>query len=157
MSSPEPRPFWAPLAPATQAEWSLPEFDAGIGTARFGAPEEPAGPSPEELAWQDGLLAGRQEGERAAEAIVRPALDNIARLAEALQSAEGNFLLGLERNLHALAIAIAQKLVQRELTADPMLVQALVRKAIELMPADGPLDVRLHPADVAVLGQHLEL
>lgn len=154
MSSLEPRPFWeTPVAPV-QSGWPLPELPAADRSLAVEGPDEP---SPETLAYQAGYEAGVLECSAQANSRVRPAIETLGAVAVALQGAENTFRAQLERNLYALAIAVAQKVIQREITTDPTIVLALIRQAVDLLPADGPLDVRLHPADMAALGSHLDL
>jgi flagellar biosynthesis/type III secretory pathway protein FliH len=46
---------------------------------------------------------------------------------------------------------VARKLVQREVEADPTLMRTLVERALELVPLEPKLEVRLHPDDLSVL------
>ncbi len=55
-----------------------------------------------------------------------------------------------ERDLHALAVAVAEKILQREVTTDPSIVLDLVRKALELLPADTTLEIH-QTADMQAL------
>jgi flagellar assembly protein FliH len=55
----------------------------------------------------------------------------------------------MEANVHALAVAVARRIVQREIATDPALVVAMTRHALEQVELDGRVEVRLHPDDLA--------
>jgi len=57
----------------------------------------------------------------------------------------------LHDNLVTLATAMARQIVERELRQDPATFQELARKAVAGFPADEPLRIRLHPADLLLL------
>lgn len=96
--------------------------------------------------------AARIEAERA-----RSALQAVARVADHLESISAAFAHDRERDLHGLAIAVARQLVQHELTIDPLRVGELVRRALELLPLDTSLEIRLNPEDLRTLGAAVEL
>jgi len=101
-------------------------------------------------------VRGREEAaldERArAEERCATALQAVAAAAGHLEAIASEFASDRERDLQALAIAVARHIVQRELTLDPTHVADLVRRALELLPLDSTLDVRVHPEDLRTLG-----
>lgn len=99
--------------------------------------------------------ASREERARA-DARCRTALQAVARAAAHLESIAAEFSRDRERDLQAVALAVARKLVRRELDASPELVGTLVGQAIELLPLDHVLDVRLHPDDLQTLGANVD-
>jgi flagellar biosynthesis/type III secretory pathway protein FliH len=102
-------------------------------------------------AYERGRADGLAEGAALTRQELRPALQALGRVAEVLQAERASFARTRERNLHAIALAVAGKLVQRELTAEPALVQDLLRRALELLPLDATLEVRLNPADLELV------
>jgi flagellar biosynthesis/type III secretory pathway protein FliH len=56
-----------------------------------------------------------------------------------------------QRDLEALALAIARRLVQREVVADPALLPAWITRALALLPHDLTVDVRVHPAELEAM------
>ena len=132
--------------------WPLPEL------CPSGAdPEGAAAPrlSEQEKAYERGYRDGLREAESLAEQKIRPATEAILGVFESLSAAEAEFTRDRARNLQGLAIAVARKLIQREIAADPTIVGDLVQRALELLPLDHTLEVRLHPADLAALGGEL--
>ncbi len=164
-SSPELlRPFLLPALPG----------DAGPGDARFvpfgerpdGSLELPeleamsladarVSPAPRRTeadeTYDRGFADGLREGTARAEQRVRPALETLGRVGEYLHTAQSAFVRDRARDLHGLALAVARKLIQREVTADPALLRELVDRALELVPLEPHLEVRLHPDDLSVL------
>lgn len=149
----------APLAPGGAAPvvggadaWSLPELTA------IRSDSEAAGVAhtPEDEAYALGLADGLREGEARASHHLRPVLEALTRLVEDVEASRLRFERDRERNLRGLALAVAHRLMQREVTADPTWVRDLVSHAIELMPTSAPLEVRLSPLDLAALGPELE-
>lgn len=143
-----------PPAPAGHhgrfALWPLPDLVRG--------PEAVAAePTEAEVAWREGHAAGLREGLAAGEVPVRDALAALRGAAESLQAVQAAFVSALEEQLAALAVVVAQQLVQREIQSDPSIVRDLVRQAVELVPADGGIEVRLHPDDLASLQGQLDL
>lgn len=99
--------------------------------------------------------ASREERARADERC-RTALQAVARAAAHLESISAEFARDRERDLQTVALAVARKLVRREIEASPELLGSLVTRAIELLPLDHALDVRLHPDDLRTLGANTE-
>ncbi len=121
------------------------------------APMEPSPvvEAPDELAeaFARGRAQGLEEGAVRLRQELHPALQALGRIAEVLQAERANFAAVRERNLQAIALAVAGKLVQREVTVDPERVSELVRRGLELLPLDSSLEVRLHPGDLALVRQ----
>ncbi|MCU0634957.1 MAG: FliH/SctL family protein [Gemmatimonadaceae bacterium] len=166
-------------APATQdaMPWALDELpmDDVFGevdltqeplAASFGVPGEPAAPArpaidPEELARleaeafargrAEGEVAGRAQGEAAARAALDAPIATLRATAHQLAAGEARWLAVLEENVSAIAVAVAQHIIERELSFDPAAVLPVIRTAVERFPLDQPLTVRVHPDDVPVV------
>ncbi len=79
----------------------------------------------------------------------------LAALADALNTVrlhEARWTANAEENLAALAVVVAQHIVEREVTMDPTIVRDLVRRALSEFPLDQVINVRLHPEDIATCG-----
>jgi flagellar assembly protein FliH len=166
MSSLEPV-RWEPLPAAPEpaqarfALWPMPDLARAPEPVADAdeelPPSEPEGPTLEEMAY----LRGAQEGEqRAREGFERRsggALQALAGAAHALEAVRASYREEMEEAVYALAVAVAQQVVQREIATDPAIVRDLVRRALELLPLDGATEVRLHPADLAALHGELDL
>lgn len=97
--------------------------------------------------YQDGV----REGERAAAEDVRPVLQALQKAAERLERIEGVFASERADAVRVLALAVARRILDDEIRAKPEHVQALVDRAIAMLPHEAPLEVRLHPEDLVVL------
>lgn len=148
-----PRAAAAPAASAASANgaWHLPEFD-GPGTALATAP----GPTEADEAYERGVMDGAREGEARARQDLEPALEAVTRVSESFEIIAQAWVMDRERDLQGLALAVARKLVQRELTADPGVVSDLVTRALELMPTETALEIHINPLDLAMVSEELE-
>ncbi len=134
----------------------LPEPDGSRGSgggtrvrdlvARLGRAEEDARTRAAEAA-----EAGRREAKAELLREFGGALATLRAAAAALESArarEGE--RALEEIVH-LAVAVAGKIVRREIRRDDQYVVRLVRRCLRRIPFPAPVHVRLHPADVAAV------
>ncbi|HVP13956.1 MAG TPA: FliH/SctL family protein [Terriglobales bacterium] len=140
----DPQPGDAP-PPAGERALELPELDAGPAPGAAAPPSR----TPRDEAFERGFAEGLEEGAARAQHRVRTALDALGRVGESLHAMQSALLRDRSRDLHALALAIARKLVGREVAADPALVGQWVTGALELVPPDSRCEVRLHPDDLA--------
>lgn len=142
--------------------WALDELESPerflslSGEARFDAsPEVVPGDllvdetSPREEEYARGCA----EGERSVRAEYASAIASaLAALAEAVARVElheAPWIANAEENLAAMAVVIAQHVIEREVTADAQIVRELVRRALVQLPLDQTISIRLHPDDVA--------
>jgi flagellar assembly protein FliH len=159
-SSPEPcAAAWLPdldesspvSGATTDGTWLLPDLaDEAAPAARE------VGPTRLEQAYADGFGAGRREGEATAYEMLTPALGTLGGVVEALGEARERFMADRIHDLQALAIAVARQLFQREVQSDPAVVRDLVAQALDQLPPDCTVDVRLSPVDLAALAGRLE-
>lgn len=143
-------------------------------TVRWAAPELAPPPAPppqepvrhmpsvdevqaiEEAAHAEGYARGHAEGVAAGQAEVR----RIAAQMEGILDAFTRPLARLDGEvgeaLADLAVRVAGALLHRSYAADPALLEALVREALELAGSDQrQLELRLHPDDLAMLTPQL--
>ena len=142
------RAHGASRSPAADGPLPLPEFTAG------GAPALPRDAA--DAAYERGLVDGRREVDARVDRRARSALDALTAAAAQIDTAAAAFEQDRERNLTALALAVAHRLVDRFVASEPAVVAALVARALELMPTERSLEIRLHPADLAVVRPALE-
>lgn len=93
--------------------------------------------------------AGRAEGEaqakvRAAEE-VRATIERLAKAIAELDQYRGQLLRQTEVDAVRLSIAIARRVLRRELTVDPAAIEGLVRAALERLQSQESCRVRMHP------------
>jgi flagellar biosynthesis/type III secretory pathway protein FliH len=110
----------------------------------------------EERAYSRGADEATRAERSQAEARCATALQAVAGAAAHLAGIAEEFARDRERDVQAIAIAAARHIVQHELALDPLRVAELVRRAVELLPTDHTLEIRLHPDDLATLRSGLE-
>ena len=105
----------------------------------------------EERAFQRGFAEGvavgaAREAERLVETkrALEEALDH-------LEQARPAWLDNVTKNLQALAVAIAQHIIGRELQTDVDTIQELVVRALGQFPLEVPVTIRMHPRDLSNL------
>lgn len=99
--------------------------------------------------------AGFKEGEAVgavrANASIEPVIQQLTRTIQDLAAYRGRFRKEAEQDLVKLSIAIARKILHRELAIDSNAILALVRVVLESIDAREVHRVRLHPADAIVV------
>jgi len=94
--------------------------------------------------------AGHREGEQAGRQQARQELESsIAKLAEEIQeiaALRARLRLEVEADLVRLAVAIARRIVYRELNTDPEAVAGIVRAAFEKLRLQETIRLNVHPA-----------
>jgi flagellar assembly protein FliH len=110
----------------------------------------------EEMAYRRGLDEGARAERVRADLRCATALDAVARAAAHLEAIAAEFARDRERDAQAVALAAARHIVQHELTIDTLRVGELVRRAIELLPLDHVLEIRIHPLDLDTLRAGLD-
>jgi len=127
-----------------EGRWSPPHWSRAANAA----PAAPADPN--EAAFARGFLAGRGEGERRVEADVRPVVTALQRAAERFGHAEALFERDRAQMVTVLSLAVARHLFQREVRENPELLAGLVQRALDLVPHEAAIEIRLHPDDLRV-------
>jgi flagellar assembly protein FliH len=133
-------------APRNVASWRPPELGHGAHAAVGDVPD---------TALDDARRAGWMEGHSAAmaeRAVAAEETAGVARAAALALRQTADQLRGqVASTVHALAVAIAQHLLERELSQDPAALRVLLNRALMLAPMSGTVVVRLHPDDLAAL------
>lgn len=107
---------------------------------------------------------GRHAGQQAVESMVN---EKVARqletvlpaLREAVEQIEGSrpgWLAHWEQRAVHLAVAIAGRIVRRQLASEPAITLALVREGLELARGSSEVRILLHPGDHAALAAQVE-
>jgi len=95
---------------------------------------------------------GFEEGYAAGEAAVRKEwaghLENALALLNEAEMLRADRIVGSEQELLRLAVAIAEKIVGKELRTDSQAIQAMIRTALQKVAGAGRIKVRLHPDDL---------
>jgi flagellar biosynthesis/type III secretory pathway protein FliH len=111
----------------------------------------------------EGLAAGREEGKIAAyETEARrvreqtaPLAGRLADIAGAIDSQRNACLTGAHRDLLKCAIAVAKKIVKREVSLADGAIKNNLTKAIELSAEKSEIRVRLNPSDAETIEEYV--
>lgn len=104
--------------------------------------------------------AGRAEGEAqaraGAEEEVRSTIERLASAIAEIEQYRTHLLRQTESDAVRLSIAIARRVLRRELTVDPTAIEGLVRAALERLQSQESCRVRMHPDYVPALRASVE-
>ena len=101
-------------------------------------------------AYQQGFAAGVQQASER----IEPAAAALNRLVAELSSVRKRFRAEVEEDTVKLAIAIARRVLHRELATDPEAILGLVIAAFQKLNARETQRLRLSPADAALVQEH---
>lgn len=87
---------------------------------------------------------------------LQTAIPALRAAAESLQAERDRWLIRWEQTAVRLGVAIAEKLVQRQLTACPEIGTEMVSDALRLAAGQPRLTVYLHPQDLAAWGERAQ-
>src|ERR1039457_504672 len=100
-----------------------------------------------------GVREGEASGRQRAAAELQPVIDRLARSIEEI----GGLAAEAEADLVQLSLAIARRVLRRELAIDPEALHGLVLGALEKLSGQEISRVRVHPAHVALVTESLRL
>jgi flagellar assembly protein FliH len=102
-------------------------------------------------AYGRGVSEGTARGREEAEAHLHEAVKTLGRVAARLSAEREAVIAGAERDLLALALAIAARVVRREVSLDRALVERILAEALRRVSPLEEIVVRVHPTDYAAL------
>jgi flagellar assembly protein FliH len=102
-------------------------------------------------AFVKGYAQGERAGAEAAAARSEAMIRRLARTLDELALLRGDMIQKSERQLVHLAIAIARRIIFRELTIDRSLLSAMARVALDRLGESASATIRVHPADHAAI------
>lgn len=103
-------------------------------------------------AFQEGLKAGRE----AAAAEIQPVLERLLKACSDVAGLRAKIRRETESDIVTLAIAIARRVLRRELAVDPEAVQGIVKAALEKVQTKEICLVRTHPEFIAPVRAYFE-
>jgi flagellar assembly protein FliH len=106
---------------------------------------KPGAPADPDVLLQEAYQRGFREGEAAAQAGVGPVLERLAHSIDALAVLRVRARREAEGDLLRLAIAIARRIIHRELSVDNDAISGLIRIAMEKLQSQEVHRVRVHP------------
>jgi flagellar assembly protein FliH len=102
-------------------------------------------------AYQRGFSEGRNVGQEQAVAELQPVMDRLSRSLADLATVRSRVRKTAESDLLKLAIAVARRVIHRELTLDPGSIEGLIRVALEKLESRELCRVRVHPDQEPVI------
>jgi flagellar assembly protein FliH len=119
--------------------------------------EEPVDPEAiEAAAWAEGFERGYASGMRTARQEQEATLLQIVALTRNVVEDADEFTRALERQVVDLSLAVAEKIVERELRGDPTVVLDVIRGALDDIHGTTSATVHVHPEDHAIVTPHWE-
>ncbi|MFN0101617.1 MAG: FliH/SctL family protein [Bryobacteraceae bacterium] len=109
----------------------------------------------QEIGRQEGRAEGEKLGAMAANAALQPLMDRLASTIGELASYRARFRRDSEPELLRLALAVARKILRRELTVDPHSLLGILKAALETINQAEVLCIRTAPEDVPQLSGKL--
>jgi flagellar assembly protein FliH len=107
-------------------------------------------------AYQRGLQEGEAGGRQQAAVQIQASLERLARTVEEIASIRPRLRHDAEEDVVKLALAIARRILCRELSTDPAALLGLVRAALDKLDGRGLHRIRANPQDAAALQQHFQ-
>lgn len=141
-------------ASADAAVWSAPDMNAPAGNQKM--PTVRGLADLQEEAYKEAFEQGLAEGRESGHAEVRVQVERLAGMFYDLAKPFEVLDAEVERELLALAMALARQIVRRELKTDPTQIIGIIRDAIAALPvAARDVRVHLHPEDATIVRQNL--
>jgi flagellar assembly protein FliH len=106
-------------------------------------------------AHQQGFAEGQAAGAQQAAARLEPAMVKVAESIRELAAVRKRYFAEAEGDAVKLAVAVARKVLHRELSVDPDALVGVVKAAFERTEARDVHRIRLHPEDQPVVLKHL--
>jgi flagellar assembly protein FliH len=103
-----------------------------------------------------GLREGEASGRSRATAELQPVLERLARSITDLAALRPRLRREAEADLLRLALAIARRILRRELAIDPDAIHGLVLGALEKLQGQEICKIRVHPSHTPLLGEALK-
>lgn len=108
-----------------------------------------------QAAYQRGLREGDAAGRQQAAAQIQPVLEKMARAIEEIATFKPRLRHESEADVVTLAIAIARRILYREIATDPDALMGLVRSALDKLDSREVRRVRVSPQDAPAIQQRL--
>jgi len=142
------------IAPEPMAWHNVGPMETFAGNAPSKA--SAAGERDLEAAYQKGFQDGQSAAQKAAAAQLDAMNLRLARTIEEISGFKQRFRHEAEEDVVTLALAIARRVLHRELTMAPDALLGLVKAAFEKLEFREVHRVRVRPEDAAMVQQHLE-
>ncbi len=104
---------------------------------------------------QEGVREGEAAGLRKATEQMEPALQRFAKTIEELAAVRSRFRREAEQDLVRLSLAVAKRILRREMAVDPAALLGLVKAALDQLDLRETHRLRMHPQDAPAIEQRL--
>lgn len=112
-------------------------------------------PHRQELGRREGRAEGEKAGKESARAALQPLMERLSATLAELASYRARFRRDSEPELLCLALAVARKILRRELTVDPHALLGVLKAALESINQVEVLSIRSSPEDAPYLSERL--
>ncbi len=136
--------------PAAYPEVALEQFQARLAELEQEARQR------EQQAFESGQRQGRTVGAEEAATRLEPVLERLGRAVEELIEQRRRVRREAEEDLVKLAVAIARRVLHRELSIDPEALLGVVEAALKRLEAREVHRLRVHPTCAAMVAKRLE-
>ncbi len=110
----------------------------------------------ERAAREAGFCEGEAAGKAQAESEVRSAIGRLSQTIAELDQYRTRLFRQSEADAVRLSIAIARRVLRREVTLDPSAIEGLIRAALERLQSQDRCRVRMHPTYIPVLRSEVD-
>ena len=107
-------------------------------------------------ALQEGHAKGEAAGGKAAAARLDPVIGRFTQTIDELAGLRRQCRVDAEEDAVKLAVAVARRILHRELTVDPEAIRGLIRAGFDKIDSREIHRLRVHPEDAAAAGRHFE-
>lgn len=101
--------------------------------------------SKEQLGYERGLAEGRNQSFQQAAELQRPVLDRMAHAIAGLAMLRPQLRMQSEAGLIRLCVAIAHRILKREVHMDPLALEGIVEAALSKVASEEVFRIRVHP------------
>jgi len=152
---------FAEIHSTEQSEWMGMPSDLMAASEKAPSPAETANPVPdvaslEKAAYQKGFLQGEKTATENSERKLESAMKHYAESISEIQGFRSSLYKQVEREVVKLALAVAKKIVHREVRIDTEIIQTLVRVALGHVSEKSAVTICLNPEDYAYLLERRE-
>lgn len=105
----------------------------------------------ERESYQKGFSEGAAVGKEQAAAEVQPVIERLTKTLSELSTLRSKMRRESEKDLLKLSIAIARRVLHREVTVDPESIEGLIKVALEKLNTRDTCRVRIHPSHAEFL------
>ncbi len=143
----------APGPPAVQAPAAVAQGQPRP-TFRYASANEPSVEARIQEAYQRGLAAGEATAQKRAGSMAAPVLENFGAAVRALADARKQARQEAEASMVQLALAVARRILHREIATDPEAILGLVRSGFDRVNARELHRLRMSPGDAQIVNDN---